>query len=85
MKCYVYRSSKQDEMYLYLREKDKFSELPQELATRFGKAEFVMELDLASRAKLARENIETVRQSLQARGFYLQMPPRVEAHLYAGD
>ncbi len=85
MKCYVYRSSKQEEMYLYLREKDQFAELPQELLARFGKAELVMELDLASRAKLARENIDTVRQSLQARGFYLQMPPRVEGHLHDGD
>jgi len=85
VKCYVYRSSKQDEMYLYLRDKDQFAEMPQELMTRFGKAEFIMELDLASRAKLAREKIETVRQSLQARGFYLQMPPRVEGHLHDGD
>ncbi len=85
MKCYVYRSGKQDEMYLYLRDKDKFADVPQELLSRFGKAEFVMELDLASRARLARENIATVRQSLQARGFFLQMPPRIEGHLYDGD
>ena len=36
MFCYIYRSSKQDEMYLYLREKDQFADVPVELAKRFG-------------------------------------------------
>lgn len=85
MKCYIYRSSKQEEMYLYLRERDQFALIPRELASRFGKAEFVMELDLATRTTLARENIETVRSALQQNGFHLQLPPRVEAHLDDGD
>ncbi|NQD38844.1 YcgL domain-containing protein [Permianibacter sp. IMCC34836] len=85
MKCYIYRSSKQDEMYLYLRERDQFDTVPAELLNRFGKAEWVMELDLASRSKLARENIDRVRAALQERGFYLQLPPQIEAHLDDGD
>lgn len=85
MNCYIYRSNKQDEMYLYLREQDQFSVLPAELAQRFGKPEFVMVLDLASRTKLARENIDKVRVALQERGFFLQMPPQFEAHLDDGD
>ena len=72
-------------MYLYLRERDQFTALPGELLTRFGTPEFVMELDLASRAKLARENIERVRAALQERNFYLQLPPQIEAHLDDGD
>ena len=85
MKCYIYRSSKQEEMYLYLRERDEFASVPAALISRFGKAEFVMELDLASRAKLAREDINHVRTALQERGFHLQLPPSIEAHLDDGD
>ncbi len=85
MKCYIYRSSKQDEMYLYLRERDQFTMVPDALMARFGKAEFVMELDLATRTKLAREDINKVQLALQEKGFHLQMPPTVEAHLDDGD
>lgn len=85
MKCYIYRSSKQEEMYLYLRERDAFTPVPEALLSRFGKADFVMELDLASRTKLAREDINHVRTALQERGFHLQLPPSIEAHLDDGD
>lgn len=72
-------------MYLYLREREQFAPVPEVLMARFGKAEFVMELDLASRTKLAREDINKVRMALQDKGFHLQMPPTVEAHLDDGD
>lgn len=85
VKCYIYRSNKQAEMYLYLREREQFAVVPQALATRFGKAEFVMELDLATRSKLAREDIDKVKVALQERGFFLQLPPQMEAVLDDGD
>jgi len=31
MQCYIYKSLKKDELYLYLNKKDDFSELPETL------------------------------------------------------
>jgi uncharacterized protein YcgL (UPF0745 family) len=85
MHCWIYRSTKQDEMYLYLIKKDQFDLFPVELLQRFGPPELVMDLDLATRAKLARANIDLVKKALAEKGFYLQVPPTITAHLHQGD
>lgn len=84
MLAHVYRSARQEEMYLYLREKDRFDDIPAELMQRFGSAVWVMSVDLAARSKLAREDIAKVRAALESRGFYIQMPPRFEAPVPPG-
>lgn len=76
MKCYVYRSSKELDTYLYLAQKDDFSTLPESLKQIFGRAEFALEFDLSERDQLAVTTSEQVMQSIQKQGFYLQMPPR---------
>ncbi|HHJ39687.1 MAG: hypothetical protein AXA67_00780 [Methylothermaceae bacteria B42] len=75
MKCYVYRSRKQDEMYLFLKNKDDFSAVPPELMPHFVNPVFVFELELTPQRKLARADVTTVMQSLEDQGFYLQVPP----------
>ncbi|GAB4351498.1 MAG: YcgL domain-containing protein [Methylohalobius crimeensis] len=79
MKCYIYRSRKQDEMYLYLREKDDFSDVPAELMAYFVNPVFVFELELSPERKLARENVAAVMEHLATEGFHLQMPPPRES------
>lgn len=75
MKSYIYKSPRQDEMYLYLAQRDGFSAVPAPLLERFGRPQFVMELELAPGRTLARENPEEVRRNLAERGYHLQMPP----------
>jgi len=77
MICYIYRSPKKSETYLYVTMKDDFSCIPEQLLKTFGKPDFSMTLNLAKRTHLARENIEVVREQLSKDGFYLQMPPLV--------
>ncbi len=77
MLSFVYRSSKKDEMYLYICERDKFDKVPEALLKVFGAPEFVLQLNLAKREKLARANIDEVRSNLKEQGFHLQMPPAV--------
>ena len=77
MITYIYRSPKKAEMYLYLTRKDEFSDLPEALMKAFGKPEFSMMINLEKREKLAREDIEKVKNALKEEGFYLQMPPNV--------
>jgi hypothetical protein len=79
MKTYIYKSQKKEELYLYLSEKDDFSNVPQSLYDSMGKEPvFVMELELSPEKPLARENVETVIENLQSQGFHVQMPPKPE-------
>ncbi|WP_045048131.1 YcgL domain-containing protein [Rouxiella chamberiensis] len=78
MFCAIYRSSKRDQTYLYVEKKDDFSQVPEELMKSFGKPDFAMMLNLATREKLASADIEKVKQSLTEQGYYLQVPPPVE-------
>lgn len=80
MQCFIYKSLKKDELYLYLDKKDDFSAIPDELFKSFGRLEFVMELELYPERKLARENIEKVIASLQNKGFFVQLPPTLLNH-----
>ena len=81
MLCAVYKSSKKLSTYLYVADKDNFESVPKALLEKFGKPEFVMMLCLEKRDKLASADIAKVRESLQSEGFYLQLPPPVDATL----
>lgn len=82
MHCDIYRSSKKDEMYLYVprdssqeQREDALSVLPEAMREAFGRATFVMQLELHEERKLARVNVLHVLDSLQTRGYFIQMPP----------
>lgn len=75
MQCFIYKSLKKAELYLYLDKKDDFSAIPQALFDSFGQLTFVMELQLTPERKLARECADKVIASLKAKGFFVQMPP----------
>ncbi|MCF6252575.1 MAG: YcgL domain-containing protein [Methylococcaceae bacterium] len=77
MQCFIYKSLKKDELYLYLPNKDDFSAIPDPLLNSFGRLEFVMELEVTAGRKLAREDASMVLVSLQAKGFFVQMPPTI--------
>jgi uncharacterized protein len=86
MHCDIYRSSKKDEMYLYIARPDYSAEsdsseldpleiVPEVLRHAFGRATFVMHLELSETRRLARVNVLHVLDSLQTKGFFIQMPP----------
>ena len=83
--CWIYRSPRKDEMYLYVTNEDDFSSVPQGLLERFGKPVLVMDITLTEERKLAREDVVLVMSNLRSQGFHLQMPPKMEVDLYAGD
>jgi uncharacterized protein YcgL (UPF0745 family) len=80
MQCFIYKSSKKDQLYLYLPQKDDFEAVPPILMDTMGQPEFVMELELSPERKLARANAADVLAGLQEKGFYLQMPPKDPLH-----
>lgn len=73
--CYIYRSKKKLEMYLFLAREDDFDCVPEELMKGLGGLEKAMELELTAQSKLARSNPEEVIANLNSRGFHIQMPP----------
>ncbi len=76
---FIYKSSRKDELYIYLAKKDDFSEVPQSLYDSMGKEPiFVMELELSEQRPLARENVMTVINNLENQGFHVQMPPATQ-------
>ncbi|WP_297428130.1 YcgL domain-containing protein [uncultured Acinetobacter sp.] len=83
MYCSIYKSSKKDEMYLYVARPsedqaegfDPLLALPEPLRAAFGRVTFVMDLELHAERKLARVNVLHVMDSIQTQGFFLQMPP----------
>ena len=83
--CWIYRSPKKDEMYLYLATEDDFSPVPEALQQRFGTPQRVMQLSLSPARKLARVDVEKVILSLREQGYFLQMPPKLEPELYHGN
>ncbi len=78
MNAYIYKSSRKAELYLYITQKDDFSNVPQALYDSMGKEPiFVMEIKLTPERKLARENVNTVIKNLETKGFHLQIPPPI--------
>ncbi|TXJ08944.1 MAG: YcgL domain-containing protein [Acinetobacter sp.] len=82
MHCAIYKSSKKDQMYLYVacpeqsdKELDPFANVPEMLQQAFGRATFVMNLHLDTERKLARVSILHVMDSLRTKGYFVQMPP----------
>jgi len=83
--CWVYRSPRKQEMYLYLAGEDRFDTIPADLLERFGEPILVIELELSPERQLAREDVNKVIANLREQGFHLQMPPRLQPNLYRGN
>ena len=71
--CYIYRSERKADTYLYLLEKDDFSCVPDELLKVFGEPQFSFQFELSGNRKLAKEDSAEVIANLQAHGYHLQM------------
>ena len=78
MRCYVYRSPRRPDVYLYLGQRDDFSKVPEALMGAFGAPQFALEFVLSMTRKLAKEDPVEVMRNLESRGFHLQMPPQNE-------
>lgn len=74
--CSIYRSPKEEGMYLYVDKDNDLASVPEALLKRFGQPELAMTLLLTPDKKLARADVAKVLETIEEQGFYLQMPPR---------
>jgi len=73
MLCYIYRSSRKIDTYLYLVDKDDFSILPEDLLKIFGDPEFSFSFVLGKDKNLAMEDAGEVLNNLESQGYHLQL------------
>lgn len=79
--CEVFKSSRKDEMYLYVDKRQGLVDVPAPLLETFGKPVPVFTMLLTADKKLSRVNAADVIEGINDKGFYLQMPPPKEAYL----
>lgn len=75
MRCYVYRSEKRADTYVYLREEGAFDVLPEALRASLQPLVAALSFELVEGRRLAREDAAVVRANLLERGFHIQLPP----------
>ena len=73
----IFRSPRREGMYLYVDKQQGFVDVPEPLLKQFGEPHSAMTLLLTPERKLARADASAVLDSIEANGFYLQMPPTV--------
>ncbi len=83
--CSIYKSSKKDEMYLYVPKASGLKQVPEALLSVFGTPRHVTDLMLSPERPLARADIAQVLEKLAGEGFYLQMPPPPEPWIVNPD
>ena len=79
--CEIYKSSRREEMYLYVDKRRGLAEVPEALIERFGKPVTAMTLILTPEKNLARAKASDVMAAIRDKGFYLQMPPVKDEYL----
>lgn len=75
--CFVYRSGKREDTYLYLPLGQDFADLPKALRQAFGEPVPVMKLDIEVDTRLAQADVARVLQAFEIDGYFLQLPPKV--------
>ncbi|MBZ2167887.1 YcgL domain-containing protein [Marinobacter sp. F4216] len=77
----VFRSSKKDDTFIFVRRGQDWEELPDALKDIFGQPVHSMDLVLTPERKLARTTGKQVLKALEDRGFYLQMPEEQDSYV----
>ncbi len=74
--CYIYKSARRAETFLFVRVENDFSPVPAPLLEALGMLHKVMDLELTPDRKLARGNATQIIKDLRQTGFHLQLPPQ---------
>ena len=75
MQCFVYKSLRKAETYVFLKSAETVDVLPGPIAEQLGTLAFVIEIELSAKRKLARADVDEVMVNLDAQGYHLQFPP----------
>jgi len=79
--CDIYKSVKEQDMYLYVAKSDGLKRVPEALLERFGKPKHTITIVLQPGRRLARTTAEKMVAELEEKGFYLQLPERKDDYM----
>ena len=73
--CFVYKSLRKQETFLFVLHENDFSRVPEPLLDALGKVEKLFELHLTPERQMARGKASHIMHDLLEKGFHLQLPP----------
>lgn len=73
--CDVYKCRRHSDTYLYVRQSDGLTRVPEALLARFDPPEIALSFELTPDRRLAREDAAAVLANLEEQGYHLQLPP----------
>jgi uncharacterized protein YcgL (UPF0745 family) len=79
--CSIYKSTRKNEMYLYVDKLDGLKRVPEGLMAAFGPPKLTFEFVLTPERKLDREDTAKVLENLEKQGYHLQMPPAQDDYI----
>lgn len=79
--CSVFKSSKKDEMYLYVDKAEQLNRVPDALKQMFGTPIHVFDMLITPEKELARVDTAQVLEDIEEKGFFLQMPPAKDDYM----
>ncbi len=79
--CDVYKSQKEQGLYLYVLRQTGLDDVPEALLKKFGTPALVTSIPLTPNRQLARCTSEQILEAIAAQGFYLQLPPRPDEYM----
>ncbi|HEU4664354.1 MAG TPA: YcgL domain-containing protein [Dokdonella sp.] len=75
MRCFVHKSLRRADTYVYLRQPDGSDALPAALRDALMPMRQVLELELTPTRRLAQVDATRVIEALEQHGYYVQLPP----------
>ncbi len=73
--CDVYKGTKREGLYIYVKREEGLDRVPEALLEKFGEPTLALSFELTGRQSLAKEDPAKVIEALDQNGFYLQLPP----------
>jgi hypothetical protein len=84
--CTIFKSSREQALYVFVPKAEGENNIPEELRQRMGECLQVMTLIITPDKKLARADATEVINSILEKGYYLQLPPEITSQvLHDGD
>ncbi len=80
--CTIYKASREKELYLYVTHGDDLSRVPADLLARMGELKEVMTIKLSAKRELAHVRASEVLNSISEKGYFLQLPPKLDPVIF---
>jgi len=71
----AYKTQKTEELFLFVPTEKGLESLSDELLVMFGDPIHVIDFELTPNRKMGREDAAKVYESIQSKGYFMQMPP----------